>query len=54
MMLQEDFGNKISIVLGLYSCQMFLNECSIDSLSPEKAVDDESKDGDEDDDVVVI
>lgn len=51
MMLQEDFRNEISVVLGLYSCQKFLNECPIDLLGPEKA-DDESK-GDEDEDDTV-
>ncbi|GIY70376.1 28S ribosomal protein S27, mitochondrial [Caerostris darwini] len=33
MMLQEDFSNKISCVLGVYSCQVFLNNCSMDELS---------------------
>ncbi|GFS71041.1 28S ribosomal protein S27 [Nephila pilipes] len=43
MMLQEDFSNKISCVLGIYSCQMFINNCSLDSLNPREENSEEGK-----------
>lgn len=43
MMLQEDFSNKISSVLGIYSCQMFINNCSMDSLNPTEENTEEEK-----------
>ncbi|GBM52741.1 28S ribosomal protein S27, mitochondrial [Araneus ventricosus] len=36
MMLQEDFSNKISRALGIYSCQMFLNNCELSDLNPKE------------------
>ncbi|KFM70852.1 28S ribosomal protein S27, mitochondrial, partial [Stegodyphus mimosarum] len=49
MMLQEDFRNKISCVLALYSCQMYLNECSLDSWYPPKEQQEEEVENENED-----
>ncbi|GFY64244.1 28S ribosomal protein S27 [Trichonephila inaurata madagascariensis] len=59
MMLQEDFRNKISCVLGIYSCQMFVNNCSMDSLYPKEENTEEEKnntnvDDDDEEDVKLV
>ncbi|GFX05035.1 28S ribosomal protein S27 [Trichonephila clavipes] len=59
MMLQEDFRNKISCVLGIYSCQMFINNCSMDSLYPKEENTEEEKnntnvDDDDEEDVKLV
>ncbi|XP_042907386.1 small ribosomal subunit protein mS27 isoform X2 [Parasteatoda tepidariorum] len=50
MMLQENFENKLSCLLGLQSCQSFLDNCPIELLQ-EKEIDEiEETKKDEDDD----
>ncbi|XP_055932082.1 28S ribosomal protein S27, mitochondrial-like [Argiope bruennichi] len=49
MMLQEDFSNKISQALGIYSCQMFLNNCELSSLNPKEEVEENATEKQDDD-----
>ncbi|CAL1288295.1 unnamed protein product [Larinioides sclopetarius] len=56
MMLQEDFSNKISRALGIYSCQMFLNNCELSDLNPkvESEENPDEKQNDDDEEVQLI
>ncbi|XP_054714824.1 28S ribosomal protein S27, mitochondrial-like [Uloborus diversus] len=50
MMQQEDFSNNLSRLLGLYSCQKFLNECSLENLLPFPEENEEVKEENENED----
>lgn len=54
MMLQEDFSNPIACILGLYSCHMFLKECSWESWDRYPKTEEKEVEEDDDDEEVYV